>query len=127
MNNNGNTVFGILAGTAVGAVVGILFAPDKGCNTRAKIAREANLAKEKLTAEATIAKENVMQSAADIKDKIVKTTSSKKKSLDEQMDSLVQNASHKADDVINTLEKKLAELKAKNKKVQKKSTLNGVS
>jgi gas vesicle protein len=36
--NSGKVLTGILAGFAVGAVVGILFAPDKGSATRQKIA-----------------------------------------------------------------------------------------
>lgn len=35
-----NVVLGIIAGAAVGAVIGVLFAPDKGENTRKKIARK---------------------------------------------------------------------------------------
>lgn len=38
---NSKTVIGILGGVAVGAVLGILFAPDKGSNTRKKIAKKS--------------------------------------------------------------------------------------
>ena len=34
---SGKLVLGVLAGLATGAILGILFAPDKGCKTRSKI------------------------------------------------------------------------------------------
>lgn len=37
MNENGKIVVAVLAGAAVGAALGILFAPDKGTATRKKI------------------------------------------------------------------------------------------
>ena len=37
MSTNNKTVIGILGGVAAGALLGILFAPDKGSNTRKKI------------------------------------------------------------------------------------------
>ena len=38
----GKIVLGALAGLAAGAVLGILFAPDKGSTTRKKIIRQSN-------------------------------------------------------------------------------------
>ena len=40
--NKGNVVLGVLAGVAVGAILGVLFAPDKGSETRKKIAEKAS-------------------------------------------------------------------------------------
>lgn len=38
---NGKVVLGVLAGLATGAFLGILFAPDKGSNTRKKIKQKS--------------------------------------------------------------------------------------
>lgn len=35
-------ITGIVSGLAVGTILGILFAPDKGCNTRRKIVKKGN-------------------------------------------------------------------------------------
>jgi gas vesicle protein len=40
MNSSGKVLLGVLAGVATGAVLGILFAPDKGSETRKKIAQK---------------------------------------------------------------------------------------
>ncbi|WP_299334151.1 YtxH domain-containing protein [uncultured Psychroserpens sp.] len=110
MGKDSSTILGILAGTAIGATLGILFAPDKGSSTRQRIADEAINTKDKLAEKAGVLKESV-----------VNTVTNKKDTLDTQLETILSDASHKADDVITSLEKKLSELKAKNKKLQKTS------
>lgn len=39
--SSGKVILGVLAGLAAGAVLGILFAPDSGVNTRKKIGRKS--------------------------------------------------------------------------------------
>ena len=46
--SKGNVVIGALAGVAVGALLGILFAPDKGTETRRKISSKGKEAAEDL-------------------------------------------------------------------------------
>ncbi|MDP4185007.1 MAG: YtxH domain-containing protein [Bacteroidota bacterium] len=40
MKSSAKVLLGVVAGLAAGAVLGILFAPDKGCETRCKIAKK---------------------------------------------------------------------------------------
>ncbi len=44
-----NTILGLLSGLAIGAIAGILLAPDSGENTRAKIKDKSKEAKDGLT------------------------------------------------------------------------------
>ena len=44
-----NVLLGMLGGLAAGVVLGVLFAPDKGTNTRKKIAKKSSDLKDNLT------------------------------------------------------------------------------
>ncbi|MDW5288246.1 YtxH domain-containing protein [Formosa sp. PL04] len=119
MSKSGNAVLGLLAGTAIGALIGILYAPDEGSKTRKRLSKEASAAADKMNNSAHDLKDKVSASAHDLKEKVSHAMEGKRGTLDEQLESIVTDASHKADDVISSLEKKLANLKEHNKKFQK--------
>lgn len=47
-NSNGKLLLALAGGVALGAFLGILFAPNKGADTRKKMAEEAKKAGEKI-------------------------------------------------------------------------------
>jgi len=107
-SNAANTLIALVSGAAIGAVVGILFAPDKGEKTRSKIKDSYDGAKQDL-------KNKYDDVTSEMKKKLL----SKKMDLEETYEHLLSNMSHKTEDVISYLEIKLAELKAQNAKLQK--------
>jgi gas vesicle protein len=112
-NNTGNSVLALLVGAAIGAGVGILFAPDKGSKTREKI-------KDGLDD----AKDNLKHKFEDVTHQLRKKFEGSKHNLEETYEEMVSNVSYKTEDLINFLETKLADLKEKNAKLQKKEMVN---
>ncbi|MFH6970036.1 YtxH domain-containing protein [Flavobacterium petrolei] len=107
-NNTGNTLLAVLAGVAIGAGLGILYAPDKGSKTRGKLKDGFDDAKNDL--------QNKFDTvSSQLNDKL--TTA--KFDLEDSYEDLVSNMSHKTEEVISFLEDKLAELKRQNAKFQK--------
>ncbi|MCP2026393.1 gas vesicle protein [Flavobacterium sp. HSC-32F16] len=108
MSNNSNTIAAILAGAAVGAAIGILFAPDKGSKTRAKIKEGIDDAKHNL-------QDSFEAGSEVLREKYKGAT----QNLDGTLNDLLSNVSHKTEEVITFLESKLADLKEQNAKFQK--------
>ncbi len=107
-NDSGKTLLAILAGAAIGFGAGLLLAPDEGKKTR-----------EKINTSIKDATKDLKKKVNDLEKK-VKTKSAKAKvTLEEKLEDIVSVGSHKAEDVINALEKKLSTLKEANTKLQK--------
>lgn len=107
-NDTGNMLLALLTGAAIGAGIGILYAPDEGKKTRKKIKR---------TVEDT--SHDLAERIAHAKDELTKTASEKKQVFEEKLEDIISNMSYKADDIILGLEHKLEELKKKNAQLQK--------
>ncbi|MDR6197009.1 gas vesicle protein [Siphonobacter sp. BAB-5404] len=87
MSNNGKIFLGIVTAAAAGAVIGLLFAPDKGTDTRGKVKKQVN----------------------DIADEILKAIQKGKISLDD----LKTQATSKAEDLKDKARSKFDELQSK--------------
>lgn len=107
-NDNGNNFMMFLTGLAIGTGLGVLFAPDKGTETRKKIKGKA-----------LDAKADIQVNLSHAKEELKKTVEEKKEDFEEKLDDAISNMSLKADDIINALEHKLEVLKKKNAQLQK--------
>jgi gas vesicle protein len=82
--SSGKVILGLLAGVAVGAALGILFAPDKGWNTRKRISKKA---------------EDVANDLREKFDEFIDTVTSKVDEVKDQASDLADKARNKANDV----------------------------
>ena len=94
MSKIANTLLGLAAGTAVGVGLGILFAPDKGKNTRKKIKNSVSDKVDELKEQLESLTKNLRQKSLEIKG-----------SLEEKVDNLLSESNYKSEDLISLLEK----------------------
>lgn len=105
--NKGTLALGLILGSAVGAALGVLFAPEKGSKTREYIKDESLNVVDVIKKDASVLKEDLKASAKAGKEK-----------FNEEFGVAANKASHKADELIDLLEKGLSTLKEKNRKFQ---------
>ena len=84
--SKGKVLLGVLAGVAIGAALGVLFAPDKGWNTRKRISKKAEDLTEDLKEKfdefldnISVKVDKVKEEAADIAEKTRARTGEAKK------------------------------------------------
>ena len=69
-NSTGSFIIGLLSGAAIGAAIGILYAPDKGDVTRDRLGKKANDLKEDLDDRFDDLKDYVNDTLGDMKEKL---------------------------------------------------------
>lgn len=98
---NSNVVLGILAGAAVGALLGVLYAPDKGTNTRKKLRSKGVDVVEDLKAKA----HNLSEKANEL--------TLKASRLMDKVHASVDHAKVEANDLADSAKRKFSEFKQK--------------
>jgi gas vesicle protein len=88
MNDNTKVVVALLVGLAAGAALGVLFAPDKGTETRDKLADSLKNLGDSIKETASAEIENLMN----LKDKVVGNIKSKISSAEEEYQDDLEHA-----------------------------------
>jgi gas vesicle protein len=106
--NSGNVALALLTGAAIGAGIGILYAPDKGSKTRKMIKQKA-----------TETSNDLVHRIKDAKEELTRTAAEKREAFENRLEDTLSQMSYKADDIIAGLEHKLEDLRKKNAQLQK--------
>jgi gas vesicle protein len=73
--SSGKVLLGLVAGVAAGALLGILFAPDKGSDTRKKISKKGHEFADGLTEKFDEFLETINEKFTEVKDEVEKVKS----------------------------------------------------
>ncbi|MDX1461461.1 MAG: YtxH domain-containing protein [Marinirhabdus sp.] len=110
-SNTGQTILALLTGAAIGAGIGILYAPDKGSKTRNKLDKERKKAQKRLNKKINDTTSNLSEKAQQART-----------SFEQKLEDTLSSASYKADDILLAMEDKLEALRKQNAKLQKEPT-----
>ena len=80
MNNNSKVLIGLLAGLAAGAALGLLFAPEKGTETRDRLSQSLKDLGDSIKDKAA----DEINALANLKDKVVSSVKSKLQGVEEE-------------------------------------------
>ena len=80
MNNNSKVLVGLLAGLAAGAALGLLFAPEKGTETRDRLSQSLKDLGDSIKDKAA----DEINALANLKDKVVSSVKSKLHGVEEE-------------------------------------------
>jgi len=114
-SNTGQTLIALLTGAAIGAGLGILYAPDKGSNTRDRLSKEAKRAQKQLN-------KQIKETGSNLSEKAQRA----RYSFEEKLNETLSSASYKADDILLAMEDKLEALRKQNAKLQIDATEDNV-
>ncbi|SRX52595.1 YtxH domain-containing protein [Aequorivita sp. CIP111184] len=112
-SNTGQTLIALLTGAAIGAGLGILYAPEKGSKTREKLSKEAKKAQKKLN-------QQIQETSHTLSEKAQYA----KYNFEQKLNDTLSSASYKADDILLAMEDKLEALRKQNAKLQIDSTVD---
>lgn len=110
MSNSKHSLGKFMVGLGVGAGLGILFAPDKGCETRKKLKEKLDCLYEKVKSidvkevkdELTLKLDNIKKELEDLdKEKALKLAKKKAEDIKEQIEDLAVAAKKKAEPVVS--------------------------
>ncbi|WP_026451840.1 YtxH domain-containing protein [Aequorivita capsosiphonis] len=112
-SNTGQTLIALLTGAAIGAGLGILYAPEKGSETRDKLSKEAKKAQKKLNKQIRETTETLSEKAQEAR-----------YSFNQKLNDTLSSASYKADDILLAMEDKLESLRKQNAKLHADSEID---